>query len=84
MSGLIKNGMILAKEVEGELWIKASLHNLEVKRAVDAEREACAKVCEALATQARKDWKTKYNPHDDGRSDGMHECSEAIRARGQE
>jgi hypothetical protein len=34
--------MILAKEFEGELWIKAAHHNLEVKRAVDAEREACA------------------------------------------
>ena len=38
--------MILAKEFEGELWIKASLHNLEVKRAVDAEREACARAAE--------------------------------------
>jgi hypothetical protein len=38
--------MILAKEYEGELWIKASLHNQEVKRAVEAEREACAKVAE--------------------------------------
>lgn len=49
-----------------------------------AEREECAKVCDELATQAHRDWKTKYNPHDDGRSDGMHECSEVIRARGQE
>ena len=38
--------MILAKEYEGELWIKASLHNREVKRAVEAEREACAKIVE--------------------------------------
>ena len=37
--------MILAKEYEGELWIKASLHNREVKRAVEAEREACAALC---------------------------------------
>lgn len=68
MSGLIKNGMILAKEVEGELWIKASLHNLEVKRAVDAEREACAKVCE------KAHWSL----------DDRNEYAAAIRARGQE
>ena len=53
-------------------------------KGMDVEREACAKLCDELATQAHKDWKAKYNPHDDGRSDGMHECSEAIRARGQE
>ena len=37
--------MILAKEFEGELWIKASLHNRAVKQAVEAEREACAALC---------------------------------------
>ena len=36
--------MILAKEFEGDLWIKAADHNQAVKQAVDAEREACAKV----------------------------------------
>ena len=40
--------MILAKEFEGELWIKAADHNQAVKQAVDAEREACAKVCEEI------------------------------------
>ena len=52
------------------------------ERAVAAEREACAKVCNAISTAARKDWKAKYNPHDDGRCDGAFECEEAIRARG--
>lgn len=46
-----------------------------------AEREACAEVCNAISTGARKDWKAKYNPHDDGRCDGAFECEEAIRAR---
>jgi hypothetical protein len=40
--------MILAKEFEGELWIKASLHNREVKRAVEAEREAVLQTIDAL------------------------------------
>lgn len=48
------------------------------------EREECAKVCDAISTAARKDWKAKYNPHDDGRCDGAFECAESIRARGQE
>ena len=60
--------MILAKEYEGELWIKASLHNREVKRAVEAEREACAKVCEEAH------WSL----------DDRNEYAAAIRARGQE
>ena len=38
--------MILAKEFEGELWIKAAHHDRAVKHAVDAEREACAELCE--------------------------------------
>ena len=38
--------MILAKEFEGELWIKAAHHDQAVKQAVEAEREACAKVAE--------------------------------------
>ena len=32
--------MIPAKEFDGELWIKASDHQQEVKRMVDAERKA--------------------------------------------
>jgi hypothetical protein len=46
-----------------------------------AEREACAEVCNAISTCARKDLKAKYNPHDDGRCHGAFECEEAIRAR---
>jgi hypothetical protein len=65
--------MILAKEFEGELWIKAADHNQAVKQAVDAEREACAKVCEeahwslddrneyAAAIRARENALTKLN-----------------------
>ena len=70
MTGLIRNGMILAKEVEGELWIKASLHNLEVKQAVETEREACAKVCEQFYTESDAEF---YRS----------EFASAIRARGQ-
>jgi hypothetical protein len=60
----------------------APVISIAVSKAMIAEREACAKLCDELATQAHKDWKAKYNPHDDGRSDGMYECFEAIRARG--
>ena len=43
MSGL---NIILAKEFECELWVKASDLEKRIKRAVEAEREACAKVCD--------------------------------------
>ena len=41
-----RDGMILAKEFEGELWIKASDYYDEVNRSVAAEREACAALCD--------------------------------------
>lgn len=60
--------MILAKKFEGELWIKAADHDRVVKHAVEAEREACAKVCEEAH------WSL----------DDRNEYAAAIRARGQE
>jgi hypothetical protein len=38
----------------------------------EAEREACAKVCDDISKDSRGDWKN-----------GAMECEEAIRARGQ-
>ena len=38
--------MIEAKEIDGELWIKASDHHQSVKKAIEQEREACAKLCD--------------------------------------
>lgn len=75
--------MILAKEYEGELWIKASLHNREVKRAVEAEREACAALCfrmwnEWLDSSVGDDFLDTSNCPD------AEDCAAAIRARGQE
>lgn len=65
-------GMILAKEFEGELWIKAAHHDQAVKQAVEAEREECAKVCDELADDA-------YN-----NEDLIYEqAAKTIRARGQ-
>jgi hypothetical protein len=68
-----------------ETWsasIKATYQHL-IDEAVKAEREACAKVCNGIAIEARTLWKARYEPHNDGRSDGAFECVEAIRARGQ-
>ena len=64
MSGL---NIILAKEFECELWVKASDLEKRIKRAVEAEREACAKVCE------KAHWSL----------DDRNEYAAAIRARGQ-
>ena len=41
--------MIEAKEIDGELWIKASDHHQSVKKAIEQEREACAEVCKKHA-----------------------------------
>ena len=38
----------------------------------------CATTCHNIGKEARKEWKAKYIPHDDGRSDGAWECKAAI------
>ena len=38
----------------------------------------CATTCDNIGKEARKEWKAKYIPHDDGRSDGAWECKAAI------
>jgi hypothetical protein len=52
-------------------WTVSTPHLVElVKRTVEAEREACAKVCEELGMATN------------GMYERNHECAEAIRARG--
>jgi hypothetical protein len=38
----------------------------------------CAIICDDIGKEARKEWKTKYIPHDDGRCDGAWQCETAI------
>ena len=38
----------------------------------------CATACDNIGKEARQEWKAKYIPHDDGRSDGAYECRAAI------
>lgn len=40
--------------------------------------QECATICDTIGKEARKEWKTKYNPHDDGRADGAWQCETAI------
>ena len=75
--------MILAKEFEGEMWIKAEHHHQAVKQAVEAEREACAALCfrmwnEWLDSSVGDDFLDTSNCPD------AEDCAAAIRARGQE
>ena len=44
-----------------------------ISKAIEEEREACAKVCKKIVEESRGDWK-----------DGAMECEEDIRARGLE
>jgi hypothetical protein len=62
--------MIEAKEIDGELWIKASDHHQSVKKAIEHEREACAKVCE-------------QHGYDHYCGNVTDKIAETIRARGQ-
>lgn len=51
------------------LWSKSAF-DAEIKKAVDAEREECAKVCDELSK--KHSWEGCY----------ANECAEAIRSRG--
>jgi GNAT superfamily N-acetyltransferase len=43
-----------------------------------AERERCAKACQAIEAAAWALWKMHADPNDQGRSIGAQECSDAI------
>jgi len=61
---------VIAEAENFTTWTVSTPHLVElVKRAVEAEREACAKVCEEVGV-----WPSLGPKH----------CAEAIRARGQE
>ncbi len=52
--------MIEAKEIDGELWIKASDHHQSVKKAIEHEREAILAVigdnqCECRCSEVVRD-----------------------------
>ena len=52
----------------------------EIRRAaILAERERCAKVCEDIGLKYWALWKKRYNPDDQGKSNGADECAAAIR-----
>lgn len=62
--------MIEAKEIDGELWIKAADYHKAVKVAVENEREQCKKLCQ---------WKTGNQFVDEA----IAVCYRAIDQRGQ-
>jgi len=51
----------------------------QLRAAVLAERERCAKVCERVSTEAMQKWVVQYTSHDQGCSHGASECADAIR-----
>ncbi len=53
-----------------------------VRDAVEAEREACAKIADELSTQWWSDCKRIFDHHTEGKSDGADDIANAIRARG--
>ena len=50
----------------------------ELEKFAELIVQECATTCDNIGKEARKEWKAKYIPHDDGRSDGAWECKAAI------
>jgi len=40
---------VIAQEFNGELWVRADEFHKGIKKAVEAEREACALICDSHA-----------------------------------
>lgn len=52
------------------------------QRAAEARelmREECLRICDEVSKSARKEWKLKYDPHQQGLSMGADACEEAIK-----
>ena len=64
------------------LWTKSDV-DAEIRKAVETEREACAKLCEARA----KDFLALYTRYQDEQDNGAEiaatQCARYIRARGE-
>ena len=56
---------------------------VQTRKAVEAEREACAQVCEEECADPDDQFKNYEDTHTDGWQDGCNSCAWAIRARGQ-
>ena len=52
--------------------------NRDLEKFAELIVRECATTCDNIGKEARKEWKAKYIPHDDGRSDGAWECKAAI------
>ncbi len=70
----MREDIIAAQHFDGELYIKASDHHRIVLAKVEAEREACAKVCEEMELSPALSDLEKYR---------TRFIADAIRARGQ-
>ena len=70
----------LLKELECQIlenWHRAMVNGVET------EREACAKLCDEIESEAYGKHRQKYDPYDEGVAAGALACVEAIRARGE-
>ena len=56
----------------------ALMGDKDVEKFAELIVRECATICDTIGKEARKQWKTKYIPHDDGRADGAWQCEEAI------
>ena len=63
------------------LWSKSSF-DAEIRKAVEAEREACAKICDDTFKRFQELWKRFEYEIDMGGEMAASQCAKAIRARG--
>jgi hypothetical protein len=68
-------------DLNGQPWprnMSAEESEAAYKKFAELIVKESAMICDTIGKEARKEWKTKYNPHDDGRADGAWQCEEAI------
>ena len=68
-------GISLSQKDYSYYWVESAE---DIEKFAELIVRECATTCDNIGKEARKEWKAKYIPHDDGRSDGAWECKAAI------
>ena len=68
-------GISLSQKDYSYYWVESAE---DIEKFAELIVRECATTCDNIGKEARKEWKAKYIPHDDGRSDGAWDCKAAI------
>ena len=66
------------KELAVKAQVEHCISHVRLQEFAELIVRECATTCDNISEEARKEWKAKHIPHDDGRVYGAWECRAAI------